>query len=154
MSRPKRAWNAETGEELLVLEGHNGQVNGVAISPDGKRVASGAYDKLIRLWDAETGAEIRSFKGHTAPVGCGLMFTPDGARLVSKSGDGTVRIWDVSSKSGDSALSKVAASAHSVVCSNDGRHIAVIVRDAENLCKSRWRERLTLSAAASFSDTI
>src|SRR5262249_35173726 len=47
---------------------HPGPVYQVTYSPDGKTLASGGYDKLIRLWDATTGAEICQFVGHEGPV--------------------------------------------------------------------------------------
>ncbi|KAM0363091.1 hypothetical protein ACHAPK_011229 [Fusarium culmorum] len=40
---------------LLTLEGHSDSVSSVVFSHDSKKVASGSYDKTIRIWDAETG---------------------------------------------------------------------------------------------------
>ena len=59
-------WDAETG--VIVsgpFRGHNGWVNSVAFSPDGKQVVSGSGDKTIQVWDAETGVIVSGpFKGH------------------------------------------------------------------------------------------
>ena len=46
--------------QVSTLEGHSQKVNSVKFSPDGKRVVSGARDKLVKIWDCETGAEVSS----------------------------------------------------------------------------------------------
>jgi WD40 repeat protein len=82
----------DSGKELRRLAGHQGQVYGVAFSPDGKRVAAGGKDGLILLWDAATAKQVAAFEGHTREVSA-IAFTPDGRRLVSCSYDHTARVW-------------------------------------------------------------
>ena len=49
-TRTIRLWDPVTGQELLTLEGHKAQVNGLAFSPDGSILASCSHDGAVRLW--------------------------------------------------------------------------------------------------------
>jgi WD40 repeat protein len=69
-------------------------VTAVAYSPDGKVLASGGGDTLIRFWDPQTGKELRRLSGHTH-LPTALAFLADGKRLASVGEDATVRLWDV-----------------------------------------------------------
>lgn len=68
------------------------EVRTIAISPDGKQIATAGDDRIIRLWDVASLKLMRELRGHSAPV-YGLAFSIDGALLASASLDGTVRIW-------------------------------------------------------------
>src|SRR5436309_15735505 len=51
--------------ELAVLSGHREAVTSLAFSPDGKTLASGSYDRTVRLWGIPSGRALRVLKGHT-----------------------------------------------------------------------------------------
>jgi len=76
------------------FKGHTDYIYGVAISPDGKYLATGSVDKTIRLWDIATGETIKVLNGHTDTVE-GVVFSPDGKYLLTSCDDGTARLWDV-----------------------------------------------------------
>ena len=70
-----------------------GWLRTVAFSRDGRKLAAGSEDRVIRIWDTETGMEIADLEGHTGWVNT-VVFSPDGKRLASASDDGTLRLWD------------------------------------------------------------
>jgi WD40 repeat protein len=72
---------------------HAFSLRAVAISPDGKVIASGSNKGSIRLWEADTGRELRVIPAHSSAV-VGLAFSSDGKKLASASWDRTARLWD------------------------------------------------------------
>src|SRR5262249_31585016 len=101
-------WEAETGKELhqlgggevaqrggalSLLGGYSGpEARGVAISPDGKRLASAA-GSTVRLWEMATGKELPLLEGHRrAPSS--VAVTLDGKSVVSWGPDRVIRRWD------------------------------------------------------------
>ncbi len=67
-----RLWDAESGQNLRTLQGHEACVQSVAFSPDGRRLLSGSDDKTLRLWDAESGRCLRVTSSRGVSIG------PDG----------------------------------------------------------------------------
>jgi WD40 repeat protein/putative methionine-R-sulfoxide reductase with GAF domain len=64
----------------------------IAWSGDAKLLASGGFDKLVRIWDVQSGMQARSLRGH-ADVVYAVCWSPDARMLASGSADGTIRIW-------------------------------------------------------------
>jgi WD40 repeat protein/serine/threonine protein kinase len=73
---------------------HWSHANCVALTRDGRTLASGGMDNCVRVWDAATGRPLRVLRGHTDEV-LAVAFAPGGDVLASGSADGTVRIWEV-----------------------------------------------------------
>ncbi|KAG6361169.1 hypothetical protein INS49_009393 [Diaporthe citri] len=58
---------------------HGEHVNSVALTLDGRRIASGSDDDTVKIWDAETGGHIRTLElGEDILV---VTFSPDGCHL-------------------------------------------------------------------------
>jgi len=66
----------------------------LAVSPDGRWIATAGKDNVIHIWDASNGKPAKELTGHTAAVNA-LKFSPDSAKLLSGSADKTLRLWDV-----------------------------------------------------------
>lgn len=64
----------------------------VAFDPQGRFVAAGGSDGIVRLWDLESRELVRAFVGHEDAI-TALTFHPDSGRLASGSRDGSLRLW-------------------------------------------------------------
>lgn len=69
-----------------------GELNALAITPDGTQIIVGGDHGIIVL-DRVTAHEVRRMTGHTTPIRA-LAITPTGRQIISASTGGTVRIWD------------------------------------------------------------
>ena len=84
-----RVWDAESGDLLLSLQGHDGAVERAQWSADGSTIVTSGQDGTARLWDAATGEMGVVLAGHDGyPF---VSLSPDGSRLATA--DGSVRIW-------------------------------------------------------------
>jgi eukaryotic-like serine/threonine-protein kinase len=95
----------------------------LAISPDGKRLASGWGDRVLRIWDLSNGREVAALSGHTHRI-TSIDWSPDGDRVISGSLDSTARVWEVESRRAVAELA-LQDPVRVVDYSPDGRWIAI-----------------------------
>ncbi|HWY85587.1 MAG TPA: sigma-70 family RNA polymerase sigma factor [Gemmataceae bacterium] len=86
-------WDVVAGKELRAFTGHREYVSCVAMTPDGRMLASSSSDKTLRLWEVATGAERSRILGHDGEV-FSVDFSPDGSLLAAASSDAPVYLWN------------------------------------------------------------
>jgi len=105
------------------LQGHTSQVNSVAFSPDGKRLATGAADHTVKIWDFATGKDVLTLQGHTSQV-TSVAFSPDGKRLATGAWDTAAKIWDLATGKELLTLQGHNGLIESIAFSPDGKRLA------------------------------
>lgn len=95
-SRLVRVWDAASGQQLGTFPDEGKDVFGLALSPDGTKIALGNQDGEITLWDVASGKLLHRLSGHAGLV-LRLAFSADGQQLASASFDRQAKVWDVSS---------------------------------------------------------
>lgn len=118
-----RVWRVSDGTLLRTFSGHRDTIYALALSPDGKVLATGSYDQQIKLWNSETGAELKTLRGHNGAV-FGLSFRPDGKILASASADRTIKLWDVASGQRRDTLVQPLKEQNTIAWSADGKRVA------------------------------
>ena len=119
-----RAWDVATGTEAATpLEGHTGWVGSLAMSPDGRWMASGSGDTTVIVWNLISHKLERKLLGHIAGV-TALAFSSDGGILASGGRDQTIRLWDMKTGQQVSLLCGHGASVKWLSFSPDGQLLA------------------------------
>lgn len=96
-AQPQPVSPPKAPDVVAILPGHAEAVEAVAVSPDGRFIATGCFDKNVRLFDAATGKELRTYggeQGHKGQVLC-VAFSAKGDQIASGGADNKLLVWDV-----------------------------------------------------------
>ena len=168
--RPCKSVEAENDSTvprtLATLSGHEGSVNCVRWSPDGRMLASASDDQLVMLWRLAAAGDrlgsmpfgsggaapnvekwrcVATLRGHSGDV-VGVAWAPDARRLASVSLDNSVRVWDTGENGESVQLLKVLEGhygmAKGVAWDPIGRYIASQGDDRKAILwdAREWRE--------------
>jgi cytochrome c len=114
-------WHPGERMPRTVLEGHQAPVVALAVSGDGRFLASASWDHTARLWPVGGGTP-RVLAGHSQNVN-GVAFAPDGRTVVTAGYDMTLRIWPLSGEDAP-LIALLPAPLNAVAIAPDGEIVA------------------------------
>ncbi|XP_061182409.1 WD repeat-containing protein 37-like isoform X2 [Saccostrea echinata] len=126
-------FDAETGEQINSLTGHDQELTDVRTHHSQKLVVTSSKDTTFRLWDFRSPSmQVNVCQGHNQPVTSALFAGSD--KVVSGSDDRTVKVWDVKNMRSplaairiDSSVNRLSVSSSQslIAIPHDNRHIRI-----------------------------
>jgi WD40 repeat protein len=89
--------------EVAVWKAHEDSVLGLALSGDGKWLATAGADRVMKRWGAEDHRLVGVYEGHTNQV-LSVVFEPTGTRIATAGADREVKVWDRETREQDAVL--------------------------------------------------
>jgi WD40 repeat protein len=123
---PKRKYASRIKIPIRGTTPMDGKV--LALSPDGKLLASRDSSVQFLLWDVTSGKLLREPKADSDIV-FRLCFSPDGKWIVTGSGGGRVRLWNVVTGKMKRELAGAEMTIHSLAVSPDSKRVAASCSD-------------------------
>ncbi len=118
-------WDAVTGEQKQVLEGHENWIRAVAFAPDGTLLASASSDTTVRLWPLQNGlaGEGQELSGFDTTV-WGVAIAPDSQTVAVGLNDNTIRLIERANPDNRRTLEGHSGRVFGVTFSADGSQLA------------------------------
>lgn len=119
-----RMWDLRAGALLKMMAGHKGEVWALAVSQDGKLVASGDEKGEVIAWHGATGEFLaQAIKGQSGIIS--LDFSPSGTVLATASMDQKTKLWDTKTWQLQGSSIMCSDRVFCVRYSPSGRHLAI-----------------------------
>ena len=153
--RTAHVYDAERGEVLHILSGHDQELTHCAGSASEALVATASRDTTFRLWDfREAIGSVAVFQGHSDAVNA-VAFAAD-HRLVSASDDRCVKVWDLRNMRApeaavrlDSPVNRLAVSRSGLIAiPHDNRHVRLYTLSCLRVARLPRSHRRMVCAAA------
>lgn len=113
-------------------------ISSVAISPDGRLLATGGDDHVVRIWELDEAEVSARLLGHNDWVRA-ASFSPDGRLLATAGNDRQIRLWSMSESTQSQTIPEIGQNICALAFSPDGRLLAaagfeetVVVYDVES----------------------
>lgn len=120
-------WDTRARRRTMVIDDHEGLLNGVTFGPDDTLVTGGS-DGTARIYSLRTGREVLRLRGHSGPVNL-IAFSPDGRLIATSSDDRATRLWDRRTGREVLTLTGHELTVFGVSFSPDGRFLATASAD-------------------------
>lgn len=114
--------------DVVLTTGHNDQINAMAITPNGRFLASASNDKQVKIWEIGSGMEFRTISGTAGRIEQ-LAFSPNNNYLAGTSSNDEFFIWDI--VGGEIIYKGAAGRGRGLIFSSDGKRVFFISPDAE-----------------------
>ena len=85
------------GVQVVLQTGHAGGIRAVALSPNGRYIASSGQDETVKLWDVASGQEVRTLTGYGMLGSDTLAFSPDSTRIITAETGSGIKVVEVAS---------------------------------------------------------
>jgi len=118
-----RAFDWGSKKEVKLWKAHDDSLLAVSLSSDGKWIASGGADKMVKRWDVASGTLAATYEGHTNHV-LGVAFDAETSRIATTSADREIKVWDVPTREQDAVLGDKKQVYASIAWSADGKALA------------------------------